>query len=139
MTYFGSLSESLPLGLLISSIYCFGLWCIRRWAFSFAPGARNLVWFHSGGLDALIWLCFIFITLSTITSPVDRPGLSLLYLSMLFLCPTVYIVYILVPDRLSPILETLKGIDNLYREGVFEQFCTSNSTAKEVEEVVKVA
>lgn len=72
VAYFGSSSESLPLGLLISSIYCFGLWGVRRWAFSFAPGARNLIRSHSGALYALGWLCLGFITLSTFASPVDR-------------------------------------------------------------------
>lgn len=72
VAHFGSSSESLPLGLLISSTYCFGLWCVRRWAFSFAPGARNLIRSHSGALYGLGWLCLVFITLSTFTSPVDK-------------------------------------------------------------------
>ena len=51
----------------------------------------------------------------------------------------IHTFYIHAPDRSTPLLDTLRGIDVLYREGAFERFGLSNFTTDEVEEVVKIA
>ncbi|KAL6904509.1 P-loop containing nucleoside triphosphate hydrolase protein [Trichoderma evansii] len=88
IAYLESSSESFPLGLLISSIYYFGLW------------ARNLIRSHSGVLYALCWLCLVFILLSTFTGPVDKAwtltvilvgGLSSLVLLLHITTPNVIV------------------------------------------------
>ncbi|KAH8925915.1 Aldo/keto reductase [Atractiella rhizophila] len=47
--------------------------------------------------------------------------------------------YLHVPDRSTPILETLKAVDILYREGKFDKFGLSNHSATDVEEFIKLA
>ena len=62
----------------------------------------------------------------------------------------IHILYLHVPDRTTPFADTLKAIDEAYREGSFKkvtnnfscfnpsQFGLSNYTSEEVEEIVKI-
>jgi len=49
------------------------------------------------------------------------------------------VFYLHAPDRGIPLLETLEGVDEVYRKGIFKRFGLSNFTAKEVVEVYDLA
>ncbi|KAH8926559.1 Aldo/keto reductase [Atractiella rhizophila] len=51
----------------------------------------------------------------------------------------VRVFYLHKPDKTVPILETLRGVDALYREGKFEKFGVSNHSAADVEEFIKLS
>ncbi|KAI8624764.1 NADP-dependent oxidoreductase domain-containing protein [Xylariaceae sp. FL1651] len=52
---------------------------------------------------------------------------------------SVDIYYLHAPDRRLPFEETLEGVNELYKEGLFKRFGLSNFLAHEVEEVVRIA
>jgi aflatoxin B1 aldehyde reductase len=50
----------------------------------------------------------------------------------------VHILYLHSPDRATPFEESLKAVDEIYKEGSFQKFGLSNYTAEQVEEIVKI-
>ncbi|KAH7885741.1 NADP-dependent oxidoreductase domain-containing protein [Phlebopus sp. FC_14] len=51
----------------------------------------------------------------------------------------VRVFFLHVPDRSIPYEETLRGVNELYKEGLFEEFGLSNYTAWEVSEIATIA
>ncbi|KAH7928049.1 Aldo/keto reductase [Leucogyrophana mollusca] len=51
----------------------------------------------------------------------------------------IHTFYLHAPDRSVPIEETLRAIDELYREGLFEEFGLSNYNSWEVAQIVYIA
>eukprot|EP01114_Cavostelium_apophysatum_P015019 TRINITY_DN4012_c0_g1_i5.p2 TRINITY_DN4012_c0_g1~~TRINITY_DN4012_c0_g1_i5.p2 ORF type:complete len:331 (+),score=73.47 TRINITY_DN4012_c0_g1_i5:62-1054(+) len=51
----------------------------------------------------------------------------------------VHTMYLHAPDRSVPIEEVLHSVDELHREGAFEQFGVSNYSVEEVAQIVKIS
>ncbi|KAG0246401.1 aflatoxin B1 aldehyde reductase member 2 [Mortierella sp. GBAus27b] len=52
--------------------------------------------------------------------------------------PKVDVFYLHYPDRTTPIEETLKAVDDLYRQGLFERFGLSNYASWEVAQIHQI-
>ncbi|RQM07799.1 hypothetical protein DH86_00000671, partial [Scytalidium sp. 3C] len=51
----------------------------------------------------------------------------------------VDVFYIHVPDRRTPLEETLAGINELYKAGKFKRFGLSNYLANDIEDVMRIS
>jgi len=51
----------------------------------------------------------------------------------------VHILYLHAPDRATPFEDTLRAVNEIYKEGSFEKFGLSNYTTEEVEKIVKIS
>ena len=53
-------------------------------------------------------------------------------------CKKVHMYYLHGPDRTTPYIDTLREVNNLYKEGYFEKFAISNYMAWEVAQICEI-